>query len=182
MHLHCIPHVYMPLYWHIICKNFSSLLSFFLFLLLLASFVVTSPRPARVNISQATDDTLRTPLQPSDPVHPAEGSLPPQSPDKMPFLMPIGPLAMAATFDHGTLTLRLGIGFPGFYALIYISFSFPPAARPFNIALLLHPANWMQRGWSCYYSCYLTTKYNSIIVILQIPRDLLHFYSTFPCI
>lgn len=95
----------------------------------------------------------------------------------MPFLLPIGPLAMAATFDHATLTLRLGIGFPGFYALVYISIGFPLAARPFNIAFLLHPANWKQRDWSRYHSYYLTTKYNSVIVILNIPRDLLPFYS-----
>ncbi|KAJ3467995.1 hypothetical protein MRS44_005559 [Fusarium solani] len=43
----------------------------------------------------------------------------------MPALVPIGPLAVAATFDHGTLTLRFGLGFPGFYAIVYISIGFP---------------------------------------------------------
>ncbi|RSL80515.1 hypothetical protein CEP52_017371 [Fusarium oligoseptatum] len=84
----------------------------------------------------------------------------------MPFLLPIGPLAMAATFDHGTLTMRFGLGFPGFYALVYISIGFPPAARPFNVAFLLHPANWMQLRWIWHHNCCLRTKSNTAIIAL----------------
>ncbi|KAJ4194611.1 hypothetical protein NW759_016496 [Fusarium solani] len=84
----------------------------------------------------------------------------------MPALVPIGPLAVAATFDHGTLTLRFGLGFPGFYAIVYISIGFPPAARPFNVAFLLHPANWMQLRWIWHYSYYLTTKFNAAVTLL----------------
>ncbi|RMJ01437.1 hypothetical protein CDV36_015818, partial [Fusarium kuroshium] len=62
----------------------------------------------------------------------------------MPMLLPIGTFALATTFGNGTLTLRLAVSFPAFSAFIYVYVGFMPALGPFNIAILLYPAHWIQ--------------------------------------
>lgn len=62
----------------------------------------------------------------------------------MPLLLPLGPVALAATFANYTLTVRLAIYFPALTVIFCIDMPFPPVDGSPRIALYLSSGVWFQ--------------------------------------